>query len=193
MSREVRGQLEYCDGTAIAGAEVRFDATRNGWIEGLLPSATLYPSATLIPSGDDYTPIYSSSSVITDDDGSIWARLNLGQYRVLLQESGSNAWLSIGAAKVVAGGAVALGELIEFTSSTLEATYADVATKTWVEATYSAGTPSSIAITGLSTGGLTATDFLAVSSSGIFITARSPRAQQLYYAYCAPHRKPRSC
>jgi len=174
MSRVITGPLEYPDGTQLPRGLLRFVGTRNSY------------------SADGSTPIYTQYDVRCDNEGQFRQAINFGQYRVLLQPFGAAAWLTLGQVKVTAGGTVPLGEILEFTGSTLETTYPDVATRTWVAATYSPGTASSLDITDFDPGYAPAKSYLRVDREGKYLTPSPERAQQYYHSQAKAHLRNRS-
>ena len=164
MARTIIGPIEYPTGTPVASATVKFVATANNY------------------STDGSVPIYSEITTTTDAAGAMSVSLNEGQYRVLLQESGSTAWLTLGTIVVETGASVELGELIDTSDTSSVLTYADVATETWVAAyVLGGGSPGDIAVTDLDVGTATAGQFLRINAAGTAIEGVSPERHLDYY------------
>lgn len=171
MTRTVYGHVLLPNGSPLAWAQIQFIASRNSY------------------SADGSTPRHAEAIFTTDQDGWMHDAINLGQYRVELSPSSdAGRWWRIGDAKVETGGAIELGELLEFTDTDLLTSFADIATRTWVQATYSAGTPSSIAITGLDPGRAYASSYIRVNAAGDSIVGGFERAFQYYLGQMAAHR-----
>ena len=164
MARTITGPIEYPTGTAIASATVKFVATANNY------------------SADGSVPIYSEITTTTDTSGAMSVSLNEGQYRVLLQENGSTAWLTLGTIVVETGASIELGELIDTSDTSSVLTYADVATQTWVAAyVLGGGSPGDIAITDLGVGTATAEQFIRVDAAGTAIVGVDPERHLEYF------------
>jgi len=152
MSRTITGPVEYPDGSAVALATVKFCSTANNY------------------SADGSTPWYSEITTTTDATGDFSLAVNLGEYRVLLQENGESTWLTLGSIIVEAGTAVEIGSLLEDYATTTALTFADIATQTWV-ASYvlGGGSAADVAITDLGLGTATAGQLIAVNAGGTAI------------------------
>ena len=158
MARIVTGPIEYPNGTAIGNATIKFSSTVNNY------------------SGDGSTPIYTEVTATTDAAGALSVTLNNGSYRVLLQESGASAWLTIGTIVVETGASIELGSLIDTSDTSTVLTYADIATQTWVAAyVLGGGSPSDIAVTSLGVGTAGADEYLRINAAGNAIVGEAPR------------------
>ena len=169
MTRTVTGPITLPDGSAVRSGKLRFTATRNN------------------SSADGDVPKGVSQSFFTTTLGGLRVDIDSGQYRVDLQMPNTDTWITLGNALVEAGGAIPLGELIELTDTNLASTYPDIATRTWVEASYSAGTPSSIDVTDLGIGRANAGDMLRVGPEGIIITGHRRLTLHYFLGQSAPH------
>ena len=164
MSRTITGPIEYPDGTAVASATIRFVTTRNSY------------------SADGSVPVYTEVTTTTDGSGAMSVALNLGQYRVLMQESGAAHWLTLGNIVVEAGASVELGSLIDSSDTSTVITFADVATQTWVAAYITGGgSAADIAITDLGIGTATAKQLIRVNDAGTAIIGDDPPRELEYF------------
>ena len=169
MPRTVTGPIYYPDGSPIRAATLRLTTTRNSY------------------SADGSVPIWTQITIPVDPAGALRANINLGEYRVELQEALQSTWLAIGRVQVEAGGAIELGELIEFSGSDLDTTYPDVATRAWVQTQDPGGTPSSIAITGLDPGSAAAKTYITVNDAGTAIIGLPHRELDYFFGNIASH------
>lgn len=179
VNRRVFGYLEYPTGHPIGNATLRFRAIRNRY------------DANIAPYCGQFVPRHSSSDWYSDQTGLFSADIDYGQYRVYLQEQDAEEWLILGRCAIEPGGAIGLGELLEFTETTISQSTADIASQTWVEASYSAGNPSTLAITGLDPGRASPGSYIRVNRARTAIIGDFERAFQYYQAQMASHRQHR--
>lgn len=172
MSRTVTGPLEYPNGDPIGLATVKFVTSRNSY------------------SADGSVPLYTEITTSTDAFGDMTINLNLGQYRVLLQENGADEWLTLGTIVVEAGASIELGSLIDASDTSTVLSFADIATQTWVAAyVLGGGSPGDIAITDLAVGTATASQYIKIDAGGTAIigvdslSTDAPRAFEYFYAH----------